>query len=391
MSGGLDFTSSPPDRESTILANILKVGLDFPEISRRSGIPVETVRYLYKHRILKSRMYVQRELEHYKLGLSHIQFVVSFDRELEPLFHSDSLLTRIWGEVYANTVYRIVPESQFFLDHLAPPSFHPRLREFYSRLEDIGAVKVHQSYNCSRLIHSRMWVEDYNWDLPGWDFDWASLKPPRNIQDPPPGEPVKFDKTDLLMVEQFQIGFGRSVAEVAAKCGLERTAAYWHFRKHVDGRGLFGNYRINWLGTQRDSKTGGASTRQSFAGIKFIAKDLSLAEMMGVRASLHSIPYLWSEQVGESDIGAETFVPVHSLTEAFEFFGRILRPLEGRARILTIDQTGAANFTINPALFDAGSKKWVFNGDAALEGARAALAGRSPDPTWKEKDRERAF
>ena len=383
------------DRESQILSLILKVGADIPEISRLSGIPAETVRYLYKEHVLKRRMRVQRELDHDKLGLTHIQFIVTADPELEPLFYNNLLDSGVWNELYLNTLYRIIPEDQFFLDHLAPPSFHAKLRDFYRELEELGVVKVHQTYDCSRVTHPRMWVEDYNWELPGWDFDWSasSLRPRQSVEDTPTSEPVKLDKTDLLLVQHLQYRYDQKVTDIAARETIDRYTASWHFRKHVEGRGLFGEYRINWLGTARDAKNhrgGVPQQHQSFAGITFIAKDLSSAEMMNVRAHLHSIPYLWGEQVGDSDYCADTFIPLHSLMDAFGFFSKILRPLEGRARIFTADQSGSVNFTVHPQLFDEESKRWIYKGDLVLEGIRLALAGGALGSGLKERKNEGA-
>jgi hypothetical protein len=370
------------------LAIILEVGADIPEISRRMGLPLETVRYIYKERIInKRRMTVQRELEHDKLGLKHIQFVVTLDPEIEPLFYRGSLLSGVWEDVYAKTAYRIIPENQFFLDHLAPPALHTRLKDFYANLEDLGVLKINETYDCNRLIHSRMWVEDYNWDLPGWDFDWSpsSLKPPENIEDPPASDPVKFDKLDLLMVKDFEVDSDQTVADLAARNSISRPSAFWHFRKHVEAQGVFGKHRIRWLGTTRDSKTGQILQRQSFVGINFIAKELSSAEMMNVRAHLHSIPYLWSEQVGDTDYNAETFIPSLSLMEAFGFFSKILRPLGTRARIFTVDQSVSSNYSIHPHLFDDESDRWIYKGDIVLEGIRATLAGGSLGSGLKRK------
>jgi len=391
LTGG-DY-ARPVERESQILALILEVGVDIPEISRRSGIPLETVRYLYREHILKRRMRVQRELDHDKLGLKHIQFVVTSDPELEPLFFNSTLLSGVWEELYLNTMYRIIPEDQIFLDHLAPPPVHAKLRDFYRGLEDLGAVRVHQTYDCTRVTHPRMWVEDYNWELPGWDFDWSpsSLRPPQNVDDPPTSEPVKFDKTDLLIVQELQYRYDQKVTDVAARNSIDPYSASWHFRKHVEARGLFGEYRINWLGTARVTKTEHApQQRQSFIGMNFIAKGLSSAEMMNVRAHLHSIPYLYREEVGDSDYNAETFIPLHSLMEAFGFFAKILRPLKGRARIFTVDQSGAVNYAINPRLFDVESKRWIYKGELVLEGIRAALSGGALGSGWKERRKEGA-
>ena len=51
-------------------------------------IPRETVRYLYKQHILKKRIRVLREIDHEKLGLSYIQFLVKFSPGVESLFNS---------------------------------------------------------------------------------------------------------------------------------------------------------------------------------------------------------------------------------------------------------------------------------------------------------------
>jgi hypothetical protein len=381
-----DNLTRPLERENQILALILKVGVDIPEISRQTGLPVETVRYLYKEHILKRRMRVQRDLDHDKLGLSHIQFILTADPELEPLFFNSTLLSGLWEQLYVSLVYRVIPDDLFFLSHLAPPEFHPKLREFYRELEALGLLKVHETYECSRLTHPRMWVEDYNWEIPGWDFDWSpsSLKPPQNIEDPPVSEPVKLDKTDLLVVQHLQYRYDQSISDIAAKTSIDRYQAYWHFRKHVKARDIFGGYRINWLGTGRELKKGFApQQRQTFVAINFIAKDLSPAEMMHARAYLHSIPYLYGEKVGASDYNAETFIPSQSLVEAFGFFARILRPLQGKARIITVDQSGAANYTVNPNLFDAESNRWVYNGDMVLEAFRKAHAGGTLSSGWK--------
>jgi hypothetical protein len=383
----------PVARETQILALILKFGADIPEISKQSGIALETVRYLYKEHVLKRRMRVQRELDHQKLGLEHIQFIVTSDPELELLFFNNSLQSGVWEALYVSSAYRIIPENLFFLDHLAPPSLHNRIREFYRELEDLGVIKVHSTYDCARASHPRMWVEDYNWELPGWDFDWSpsSLKPPQHIEDPPKSEPVKFDKTDLLIAKELHYRFDQPVSGIAARNSINRYSGSWHYRKHVKGRGLFGEYRINWLGTARDAKDrrgGVPQQHQSFAGMSFIAKDLSPTEMMNVRAHLHSIPYFYGEKVGASDYYAETFIPLYSLVDAFGFFSKILRPLEGRARIFTADQAGSVIYTIHPQLYDEESNRWIYRGDLVLEGIRRALAGGTLGSSLKDRNRE---
>ncbi len=377
----------PFERESIILALILEVGLNFPAISRRSGIPLETVRYLYREHIRKKRMSVARELDHDKLGLEHVQFIVASESKLGPLFWNRALGTSVWTELYASAVYRTIPDNLYLVDHLAPPRLLSRLRGFYRGLEDVGAVTVDTVYECSRLTHPRMWVEDYDWELPGWRFDWSpsSLKPQESIEGFPRSEPVKFDKTDLNIVHQLQIDYDQKMAAVAAKCAIGRSSASWHFRKHVEALGLFGDYRIGWHGWR-----GLPRRAHSYAWMNLIANDLSSQEMTSVRTQLHSIPYLWSEKLGNSDYDAEILIPLQSLTEAFGFLSRILRPLEGRARIFTIDPSAGVNCAVNPELFDEDERQWIYKGDLILEGLKTALARGSAGSGRKPREPGRA-
>jgi len=383
--------SQPFGRENRILALMLEVGTDFAEISRRSGISERVVRYLYREHITRRRIRIQRETHYEKLGLEGIQFMVNLDPEMEPLFYRDALLSNVWVELYTKSIYRIVPDQLFFFNHMAPPAFHQKLWDMYHALEDLGILKVEETYNCSRLKHPRMWVEDFDLNLPGWDFDWSSLKPPENVDDNPShkSEQVEFDKHDLSLLVGFEYDYAQTVSDVAKRMKLSRAVASWHFRKHVEDRGILATRFINWLGTYMDPKTGMVAPRQSYIGITFLAKRLSTSEMMNVRAHLHSIPYLWSEKIGDADYCAETFIPVHSLMEAFKFFSKILRPLEGRARIVTADQSCSAGYAFSPDLFDDESGQWIYKGDLVLEGIRRSLAGGSLRQGGKEGDGRR--
>lgn len=375
-------------RESKILSLILKFGLDFEAISRRSGIPVETVRYLYKERILKKRLRVERTVVRERLGLSHIQFIVEPEPRLEPLLYNRKTLSSLWEDVYISSAYRMIPETLFFLDHLAPTDLHSKLTDFYRRLEEMGALKVRGAYRCAHPVHPRMRIEEFDWELPGWDFDWSpATVRPAPVIDTESYARVRFDRDDLSILKAVQYNYDQPITEIAAKNHLNQNSASWHFRKHVLERGLLGEYRINWLGTARPDRemNSGVSpqTHQSFAATSFIARDLSPAEMMGVRARIRAIPYLWSERVGEADYYAEALIPLRSIVDALGFFSEILRPLEGRARIFMTDQAGSVNFTLYPHLFDEESGEWMYKGDYVIEEVRKALSGSAPSPRRK--------
>src|ERR1700722_9769243 len=79
-------TAGRMQRELAILEHMQRIGPDISEISNITGIPRETVRYLYKEHMLKKRIRVQREIDRGKLGLSYIQFLVKFPSDVDRLF-----------------------------------------------------------------------------------------------------------------------------------------------------------------------------------------------------------------------------------------------------------------------------------------------------------------
>ncbi|MGH9919139.1 MAG: hypothetical protein ACRD6W_09765, partial [Nitrososphaerales archaeon] len=255
------------------------------------------------------------------------------------------------------------------------------LRDFYARLESMGLCEVIETYDANRMRHSRMWVELFDFKREGWDFDWdLSRNRAVNVDDmATTSERAKFDKLDLWIMEKLQKDPERDLTELSAELKVNLATLYRHWRKHVLERGLFNGWRINWLGTVKDMKTGQIPVRRSGASINTLVKELTPVEAMNLRAQLHAIPYLWSEQIGENgDFNAETMMPVHSLMEAFEFLGKVIAPLQGKARVLITDQSSAITYNyVYPRLFDQESCNWVWKGDLVLQGIEQLVADNS--------------
>jgi hypothetical protein len=153
------------------------------------------------------------------------------------------------------------------------------------------------------------------------------------------------------------------------------TFAY-HWREHVMGRGLFKGWYIRWLGTHRDPETGQILSRRSSAAINVVAKDLSPVETISFRAQLHSIPFLWGEQIGTKvgDVNAETLVPSNELVDYFDFLGKITTQLEDKVRIMMVDQQSSFVQTVHPHLFDESRGGWFYMGDLILEALEKGMS-----------------
>ena len=344
-------------RELAILEHIQSMGPDIEGISGMTGIPRETVRYLYKEHILKKRIRVQRELDHEKLGLSYIQFLVKFPPSVDSLFNSmEGSFMGLWENIYSSSVYRVMPENYRFIGHLAPPSLHSRLEQFYERLEQIGLCSVIEKYHVDHLVRNPMRIDDYDIERGTWDFDWElkGRRLPAGTAETSISEPVEVDRSDLEIIKLTGLNPGANISQLAAKMKMKRPTFAYHWREHIMGRGLFKGWYIRWLGTDRDPKTGKPLRRRSSAPINVVAKGLSPVEMMDFRAQLHSIPFLWDEQVGAKtgEVNAETLVPGNELVDYFDFLGKITTQFDGKVRIMMVDQSSSSVQTIHPHLFD---------------------------------------
>jgi len=358
-------------RDLVILEHMQRIGPDVTQISEMTGIPMETVRYLYKEHILKKRIRVQREIDRGKLGLSYIEFLVKFPREVDKLFDPmRGSFAGLWENIYSSSIYRIIPDNYRFIGHLAPPSLHPQLEQFYERLEQIGLCKVIERYHADQLVHTPMWLEKYDTERNAWDFDWevTGRKRPA-IAVEPPSEPVELDRTDLEIIKLQQLDPQASMSSLAAKMKMKKETFAYHMREHVTGRGLCKGWYLRWLGTNLDPKTGQILRRHSSAAINVVARDLTAVEMMNFRAQLHSIPFLWGEQIGTNvgDINAEMLVPGNELVDYFDFLGKITVQLQDKVRVMMADQQSSSIQAIHPHLFDESRGGWFYMGDLILD------------------------
>jgi hypothetical protein len=365
-------TARRAQRELVILEHMQRIGPDVTQISKMTGIPRETVRYLYKEHILKKRIRVQREIDHEKLGLSYIEFLVKFPSEVDRLFDPrQGPFAGLWENIYSSSIYRIIPDNYRFIGHLAPPSLHPRLEQFYEKLEKIGLCRVIERYHADHLVHAPMWVEKYDIERNAWDFDWevrGKKRPPIAVESPV-SEPVELDRTDLEIVSLQQMDPQASMSSLAAKMKMKQPTFAYHWREHITGRGFYKGWYVRWLGTHLDPKTGLILRRHSSAAINVLARDLSPVEMMNFRAQLHSIPFLWGEQIGThvGEVNAETLVPGNELVDYFDFLGKITAQLQDKVRIMMVDQQSSSVQALHPHLFDESRGGWFYMGDLILD------------------------
>lgn len=342
---------------------IAEIGPDIPEIARRLGQFKESVRYRYKEKILARGMAVQASIDHEKLGLRRVVFVVDFAEEYEQ--YAQSILTAMSELCYVTGFDKVLPEGSYAVNASVPEKFVGQFITFLRALEARGLFKCSKTIAFEWFRAVPMKAEFYDFDTGRWDFDWSGLRSPEMWSHTTSKE-SEFDYTDLLVLKELRLDATRPMIEIAKKLGIDYKKVAWHYNAHVRERKLLRGYSLNWMGTRYDFKADKAlHRRHRYITVDLLAEDLSEVERMELMARTNALPFLWAE-VGGKSYWAQFAFPVDNIVEAYQYLANAIKPINGRARIFVMDQTNALSFTISYKLFDERKKEWKFDPESLL-------------------------
>jgi DNA-binding Lrp family transcriptional regulator len=347
------------------LAELLtQIGPDINEISRRLGQYKESVRYRYQEKILGKGIAVQAAIDHEKLGLRRVVFIVEFADEYER--YAQSILIAMSDLCYVTGFDLTMPDGSYMVNASVPVEFVGKYFDFLRMLETKGlfrCVKI-LAFDWFRTVPMR--ARFYDFETGRWDFDWSNPGKPEVWGYKPSGR-SKFDYTDLLITKELRADANRTLMEMAEKFGIGYKKLAWHYRTHVKRRGLVRGYTLNWMGTRYDFKLEKALHRMHrYFAVDMLAEGLSEMERMEVMAKANALPFLWAEAGGEN-YWAQFVFPVDSMVEAYQYLTNVVRPVRDKVRLIVMDQTNALSFTISYKLFDEKMKAWVFDQEELLK------------------------
>ena len=141
----------------------------------------------------------------------------------------------------------------------------------------------------------------------------------------------------------------------------------YHYWKHVVGRGLIRNYRVNWLGTRYDYdlETGTRRMHRQLL-LNLLATGLTESEKLEARAGLNQFPSLWAEAVGDGFYYAEIAFPNEASAEGYGALSRTLQRIRRKYTIYVADHTDGMGFSLNPRLYDPEMRAWRFKTEELL-------------------------
>ena len=213
-----------------------------------------------------------------------------------------------------------------------------------------------------------MRTEFFDFERGMWDFDWGRLATKHGETDErrPDGK-AEFDRLDLEILKQLQLDASTTFTATAVRARSSMKNTQYHYWKHVVGRGLIRNYRVNWLGTRYDYNRETAMHRMHrYLLLNLLAPRLTEGEKLEARAALNQFPCLWSEAVGRGFYYAEIALPTDAAGEGYSALAKALHRIRRKYRLYIADPSNAIGFTLNPKLYDPVENSWQFRSQDLL-------------------------
>jgi len=339
---------------------ITELGPNISEIARHLGQFKESVRYRYKEKLLNKGFAVRIAVDNEKLGLRRVVMIMDFADGYRDV--AELMLTIMSYEGYLVAFEKVLPDGKFLVHASVPDEQVEAYREFFAGLKEQGYFRSFEFHTFHWFRNSPMKTELYDFDQGRWDFDWSTeVKVDRQAASYMPSSREKFDKTDLMILEQLQYDANTSLAQMAETLKINYKTLTWHYRKHIEERRLIKGYVINWMGTKYDYKADRAlNKKHAYVYVAVMFSDLDQTKRIDVMSRLNQLPFVWSEAVGDR-YEVELCFPTESITEGLQHLGEVISETKTSARYFIVDQRHAISFSIIPSLYDETKQAWVFN------------------------------
>jgi len=227
-----------------VVEALMKVGPRFSDISRATGIPVSTVRYILLKRLPKLGLSIGASVNYGALGLQ--RYLVTFQSNY-PVHYISKILDLLGEYAYLDYYTYLMTEKKFLTIFAIPPSYEEDLLDFLNLLESMNLIK---EMDTCKLIYMRplpFMTEFFDFSRGVWIQDWISMRKSREVPEIPeyPDPQPKIDEIDLVLVKELQKGIiPLKYSIIARKFNLTRQTISKHY-KHA--RNLINFFTVFWV------------------------------------------------------------------------------------------------------------------------------------------------
>jgi len=320
-----------------VVEALMKVGPRFSDISRATGIPVSTVRYILLKRLPKLGLSVRASINYGALGLQ--RYLVEFRSDHPPQYLSGIL--DLMGEyAYLDYYTYSMIEKKFLTIFSIPPKYENSLLDFIQLLKLTGLIK---DIKVSKLTYMRVlpfMTECFDFSKGVWLQDWMHMPRDREITEMPeyPDPNPEIDEIDLAILAELQ----KRVIPVkynqfAKKLNVSRQTISKHFRHALRFVNLFS---VIWF--------------------PFMYPELVVSPLLirtayedEMRKVIINIPFTYAEMKSEEDYFAFLWAPSIGLYTSIKFLTISVKVKEWHFQ----DLEYSGKFSIQFKLYKNGS--WI--------------------------------
>lgn len=346
------------------------MGPNVRQIARSIGESEPTVRYWLKEKLIKKGLAIQAVPAIGTIGLRRIVAVVQINKAYERVV--PTVFTEMSETSYLNAYAGSVSDDTYILQASIPIGAEREFSRFIIQLEDIGflsQVDAILPFEWSRVLPMK--VDLYDFKRLAWDTDLTNTPKPAELKIRPETT-QNFEAADLLILRRMQVDARITAREMADRLGFDYKRVLRH-HAHVMSRKLVSGFRLRWQKTGIDPQMGKPrSAIHTYLPVTVAIKGITEEELKQLMVETHRLPFLWSEAGGQNYF-CEIPIPLEYANEALLRIKKATSSFEGRRMVSIIAAGGALSFSITPELFEAKSKKWVFDPDKSLKRVRDIL------------------
>jgi len=229
------------DAAALVAEALMKYGPKYAKISKETGVPTATVRYILTKRFPKLGLSVKALINRGLLGLQ--RYLVMIKPALSPKFTSGLLSTL--GEFMYLTYYTYLTRQRKFMTIFTlPPKYFDSFVEFLNRLK---SAKIIADFEVDKLFYVRglpFRVDCFDFKEGVWRQDWKERGSwiPEVYENP--NTELKLDKIDLLILKELRKDAFIKYIDLAKILKLTRQTIKRHYERAVKAVYM---YAIFWF------------------------------------------------------------------------------------------------------------------------------------------------
>jgi DNA-binding Lrp family transcriptional regulator len=226
-----------------VVEALMKHGPRYTMISRETGVPVTTVRYIIREKLPKLGFTIRPVINYGRLGLQ--RYLVILRSSLSPDYLS-SLLELLGETMYLNYYTYILNDGRFLTIFSIPPSFEDSFIRFLDQLARFNIIDL---YDVKKLYYRRVIpfrADCFDFDNGVWIQNWEEVSRVRELPEiyEEPNQLDGLTSLDLRILLELYLEPLSSYTDIAKRLKISRQTVKRRFEKILSTIYL---YMVFWM------------------------------------------------------------------------------------------------------------------------------------------------